>query len=250
MPPCSVPVTLTASERKTLQRRARGATTPYRDRVRAQIVLAAARGRPTARIAVDLGISEDTARRWRGRFATCRLDGREDLPPPRPPRRTPDPPPPAPRAPRPASPPSRRARQTRPLRARLATLVNKYDGVDLPDDACRVLVIDGLPEAYSGIDRIEAAALDDTVAMMGRQLQRIEQGMGRGIRSRDDYCVVMLLGARLVRRLHDPGAIAHFSTATAAQLQLSRLAAEHLAARDADPPPAPPYPCLTRNPAH
>ncbi len=80
MPPCSVPVTLTASERKTLQRRARGATTPYRDRVRAQIVLAAARGRPTARIAVDLGISEDTARRWRGRFATCRLDGLKDLP--------------------------------------------------------------------------------------------------------------------------------------------------------------------------
>ena len=73
----------------------------------------------------------------------------------------------------------------------LVTLINKCDGIDLPDDACRVLVIDGLPEAYSGIDRIEAAALDDTVAMTGRQLQRIEQGMGRGIRSRDDYCVVM-----------------------------------------------------------
>ena len=129
----------------------------------------------------------------------------------------------------------------------LVTLVNKYDGVDLPDDACRVLVIDGLPEAYSGIDRIEAAALDDTVAMMGRQLQRIEQGMGRGIRSRDDYCVVMLLGARLIRRLHDPGATAHFSTATAAQLQLSRLVAEQLADGDAADLRAAVEQCLTRN---
>ena len=129
----------------------------------------------------------------------------------------------------------------------LVTLVNKYDGVDLPDDACRVLVIDGLPEAYSGIDRIEAAALDDTAAMMGRQLQRIEQGMGRGIRSRDDHCVVMLLGARLIRRLHDPGATAHFSTATAAQLQLSRLAAEQLADGDAADLRAAVEQCLTRN---
>ena len=130
----------------------------------------------------------------------------------------------------------------------LVTLVNKYDGVDLPDDACRVLVIDGLPEAYSGIDRIEAAALDDTVAMTGRQLQRIEQGMGRGIRSRDDYCVVMLLGARLIRRLHDPGALGHFSAATAAQLQLSRLVAEQLAEGDAADLRAAVEQCLTRDP--
>ena len=129
----------------------------------------------------------------------------------------------------------------------LVVLVSKYDGVDLPDDACRVLVIDGLPEAYTGIDRIEAAALDDTVAMTGRQLQRIEQGMGRGIRSRDDYCVVLLLGARLIRRLHDPGALGHFSAATAAQFQLSRLVAEQLAEGDAEDLRASVEQCLTRD---
>ena len=42
--PCAVPVTLTASERTILKKRARGAKTAYRDRLRAQIVLAAARG--------------------------------------------------------------------------------------------------------------------------------------------------------------------------------------------------------------
>jgi len=45
MPPAAVPVTLTAAERKTLKKRVRGAKTCWRDRLRAQIVLAAARGR-------------------------------------------------------------------------------------------------------------------------------------------------------------------------------------------------------------
>jgi hypothetical protein len=41
----------------------------------------------------------------------------------------------------------------------LYVLVNRYDGVDLPGDACHVLVIDGLPEALDGIERTEAAQL-------------------------------------------------------------------------------------------
>ncbi len=80
MPPRAVPVALTAAERKTLKKRARGAKTPHRDRVRAQIVLAAARGRPSARIAAELGISTDTACKWRGRFAAHGLGGLKDLP--------------------------------------------------------------------------------------------------------------------------------------------------------------------------
>ena len=80
MPPAAVPVTLTAAERKTLRKRVRGAKTPYRDRLRAQIVLAAAAGRANARIAAGLGVTVDTARRWRARFAERRLAGLEDLP--------------------------------------------------------------------------------------------------------------------------------------------------------------------------
>ena len=41
--PSAVQVTLTAAGRKTLKKRVRGTKTPYRDRLRAQIVLAAAR---------------------------------------------------------------------------------------------------------------------------------------------------------------------------------------------------------------
>jgi transposase len=76
----AVPVMLSAGERSRLKKRARGAKTAHRDWLRAQIVLAAARGRASARIAADLGVSVDTVRKWRGRFAARGLDGLKDLP--------------------------------------------------------------------------------------------------------------------------------------------------------------------------
>src|SRR5271165_7227859 len=78
--PRAMPVTLRAAERTTLNKRARGAKTPHRDRLRAQIVLTAARGRDNARIAVDLRITVDTVRKRRGRFAGRGVDGLTDLP--------------------------------------------------------------------------------------------------------------------------------------------------------------------------
>jgi transposase len=85
--PRAVPVVLSAGERATLNKRVRGAKTAHRDRLRAQIVLTAARGRDNARIAADLRISVDTVRKWRGRFAARGLDGLADLPRPGRPRR-------------------------------------------------------------------------------------------------------------------------------------------------------------------
>jgi transposase len=76
----AVPVVLSAGERTALNKRVRGAKTAHRDRLRAQIVLAAARGRDNARIAADLRVTADTVRKWRGRFAGRGLDGLADLP--------------------------------------------------------------------------------------------------------------------------------------------------------------------------
>ena len=58
----AVPFMLSAGERTTLKKRVRGAKTAHRDRLRALIVLAAARGRDNARIAADLQITVDTVR--------------------------------------------------------------------------------------------------------------------------------------------------------------------------------------------
>lgn len=103
----------------------------------------------------------------------------------------------------------------------VVVLVNKYDGVDLPDDACRLLVIDGVPFPLSPGDARAAAALAGTDTFAARQTQRIEQGMGRGIRDAEDHCAVLLLGSTLALSLRSPAARQHYSPATRAQIDLS-----------------------------
>ncbi|MET8538363.1 IS630 family transposase [Streptomyces sp. NPDC005065] len=69
------PIVLTAAERHRLKKAAYGHRSEYRDRVRARIVLLAARSRSNARIAVEAGVHVDTVRTWRGRFADLGLRG-------------------------------------------------------------------------------------------------------------------------------------------------------------------------------
>lgn len=54
-----------------------------------------------------------------------------------------------------------------------------------------------------------------------RDVQRIEQGMGRGVRDVNDHCAVLLLGAGLGMAVHDRAWLELFSPATRAQLELS-----------------------------
>lgn len=110
----------------------------------------------------------------------------------------------------------------------LTVFVNKYDGVDLPGKACELLLIDGLPEVESLLARAENIALNGTRHLLIRQIQRIEQGMGRGVRSSEDHCVVLLIGSRLTQRVHNPAARELFSPATRAQLELGREVTEQL----------------------
>lgn len=110
----------------------------------------------------------------------------------------------------------------------LTVLMNKYDGIDLPGDACRLLIIDGLPEVYGLRERQEIQYLDGTKGQLVRQVQRIEQGMGRGVRSSDDHCVILLLGGKLTQKLHLPEAEEMFSSATRAQINLGKQVADQV----------------------
>lgn len=110
----------------------------------------------------------------------------------------------------------------------LVVLINRYDGIDLPKEACRFLIIDGLPDVRRQIDKVNQTILMGSDRLTSQIIQRIEQGMGRGIRSSDDYCVVFLMGKNLTSQLYARGAIEKFSPATKAQLDLSEKLSEQI----------------------
>lgn len=70
-------ITVTAKERKTLERWARGRSTPVRLMQRARIVLMAAEGCQNRAIADELGVDPGLVGRWRNRFAQHGLAGIE-----------------------------------------------------------------------------------------------------------------------------------------------------------------------------
>lgn len=111
----------------------------------------------------------------------------------------------------------------------LVVLVNKYDGIDLPGDACRLLIIDGLPRALDASERREANVLSGSRTLVARRVQRVEQGMGRGVRDVNDHCAVLLMGTDLTRVVHDPAYRVLLSPATQAQVQLSREVSAQIA---------------------
>jgi hypothetical protein len=73
-------IVLSGQEEAVLAGRARSVRWPYRDRLRAAIVLAAAAGQTSAAITAELGVCTDTVRKWRHRLAAGRLPGLADAP--------------------------------------------------------------------------------------------------------------------------------------------------------------------------
>lgn len=104
----------------------------------------------------------------------------------------------------------------------MVVLINKYDGIDLPKSACEVLIVDGLPDVRSEFDKLEQIALRGSKQILKNTIHRIEQGMGRGIRSKDDHCVVFLMGNSLVQNFYHQEAATMFTEATRKQLELAK----------------------------
>ncbi|MFJ9915267.1 helix-turn-helix domain-containing protein, partial [Actinacidiphila glaucinigra] len=75
--PRAVEVRLSDQERAELAHWASGAVAP-RFAERARIVLACAGGAPNAKVAVEVGVTVATVRKWRGKFAAERMAGLED----------------------------------------------------------------------------------------------------------------------------------------------------------------------------
>jgi hypothetical protein len=79
----------------------------------------------------------------------------------------------------------------------MVVLANRYDGIDLPDDACRLVVLTGLPAATHLLERFLYDTLGDRRVLAERLRTRIVQGAGRCTRNAQDYAAVIMRGGRL-----------------------------------------------------
>lgn len=110
----------------------------------------------------------------------------------------------------------------------ITILVNKYDGIDLPDDSCRMLVIDGLPNIRNEYYLATRGMNPNDSRLCREQIQKIEQGMGRGVRSNNDYCSIVLMGNKLADAIANQNHKKFFSSATLEQWNLSEQLWEQL----------------------
>ncbi|OEU71167.1 MAG: helicase [Desulfovibrio sp. S3730MH75] len=101
-----------------------------------------------------------------------------------------------------------------------AIFANRYDGIDLPGDSCRLLVMNGLPTGTSNYELFRASALYGGITITRLLAQRIEQGIGRGARGSGDYCVVLLAGSDLAGWVAKDANFRFLTSATKAQLEM------------------------------
>ncbi len=109
---------------------------------------------------------------------------------------------------------------------RTLALANKYDGIDLPDNTCRVLIIDGKPFSESLLDRYQDNCRATSEATLLKEARTIEQGMGRGVRGQRDYCVVILIGTSLIRAMRTGQSKLNFSDMTHKQIEIGMTIAQ------------------------
>lgn len=73
-------------------------------------------------------------------------------------------------------------------------LANRYDGIDLPDDSCRLTVLDGAPTGDHLQERFFVGSLRAGRVLEERLRTRVVQGAGRCTRGLNDYSLVVVLG--------------------------------------------------------
>jgi len=86
----------------------------------------------------------------------------------------------------------------------IVLLLSRYDGLDLPDEACRVLAFSGLPAGTNLQERFLMSRLAASSLLRDRILTRFTQGVGRCTRSDNDYAVVLLLNRVLADYILKP----------------------------------------------
>lgn len=76
-------------------------------------------------------------------------------------------------------------------------LTNRYDGLDLPDDVCRLSIILGHPSSTNIQEKFLWSRLNATTLLRERVRTRLMQAFGRCTRNDTDYAAVLVIGQEL-----------------------------------------------------
>jgi replicative superfamily II helicase len=109
---------------------------------------------------------------------------------------------------------------------RTLVLANRYDGIDLPDNTCRILIFDSRPYSENLIDLLHERCRANSKATLMRTVRTVEQGMGRSVRGEKDYSVIVVTGPDLVRLLRERDSRKFLSAQMEAQIEIGLEIAE------------------------
>lgn len=101
-------------------------------------------------------------------------------------------------------------------------LAARYDGLDLPGDACRLVGLDGVPNQDNLQERFLQSRARAGAALAARVRTRVIQGAGRCTRGPGDTAVVLVLGSDLSRYLTRPEVVAALDSELQAELRFGR----------------------------
>ncbi|MCS1407250.1 MAG: hypothetical protein M2R45_00407 [Verrucomicrobia subdivision 3 bacterium] len=106
-------------------------------------------------------------------------------------------------------------------------LAARYDGIDLPGDTCRIMIIDDLPTGTGPLERFLWEKLNLSNTLRTLVASRIVQSFGRISRGLSDHGVIVLTGKRLIDWLTIPRNLSTLPAFLQKQIQLGQKVAEN-----------------------
>lgn len=100
----------------------------------------------------------------------------------------------------------------------VAFLANRYDGIDLPDEACRGVVMAGYPGVTNLQEQFYSERSRASAMLEERIRSRVVQGLGRCTRNKDDWAVVIVADTETTTYLCRPEVQKRLSPDLAAEI--------------------------------
>ena len=108
----------------------------------------------------------------------------------------------------------------------VVVIANRYDGIDLPDSSCRVLVLDSKPQGETLTDRWTEACRAESEVTLIKLARTVEQGLGRSVRGEKDYSAIVIVGSDLAKLFRQTKTRDYFSRQTQQQIKIGLKIAE------------------------